>query len=93
MASRKDLKKDIDFFVFDLISDCYDCIDEHPDKDFSGFEQIINDIIDLQDDLLTRINQYDPKSEQNSKTYFNDIKKELAEGLKKGYQSLEELRK
>ncbi len=93
MASRKDLKKDIDFFVFELISDCYDCIDENPDKDFSGFEQIINEIVDLQDELLTQINQYDTKSESNSKEYFKIIKNELTEGLKEGYLALEALRK
>ena len=93
MASRKDLKKDIDFFVFELISDCYDCIDENPDKDFSGFEAIINDIVDLQDELLAQINQYDTKSESNSKEYFKVIKNELTEGLKEGYLALEELRK
>lgn len=93
MASRKDLKKDIDYIVFDLISDCYDCIDENLDQDLSGYEQIINDIIDLQDDLLTRINQYDPKDEKNLKGYFSDIKNDLEKGLKSGYKALEDLRK
>lgn len=93
MASRKDLKKDIDYFVFDLISDCYTCIDENPDKDLSGLEQIINDVIDLQDSLVSRINNFDSKGEENSKDYFNNIKADLAEGLKKGYEALNELKK
>ncbi len=93
MASRKDLKKDIDILVFDLISDCYDCIDENPDRDFSGYEQIINEIIDLEEELLSRINQYDSKDGTNSKAYFNNIKSELAEGLKKGYEDLKALSK
>jgi hypothetical protein len=93
MASRKDLKKDIDALVFDLISDCYDCIDEDPDRDFSGYEQIINEIIDLEEELLSRINQYDSKKGTNSNTYFNNIKAELAEGLKKGYEDLKALNK
>lgn len=93
MASRKDLKKDIEYFVFDIISDCYSCINNNPDKDFSGYEQIINDIIDLHDTLLTRINQYDPKGGESSRKYFHKIKIELAEGLKKGYESLEALGK
>ncbi len=93
MASRKDLKKDIDYFVFDLISECYACINENPDKDFSGYERIINDIIELQDILLIRINQFDPKSGTRSRRYFHTIKKDLAEGLKKGYQALDALGK
>jgi len=93
MASRKELKKDIEYLVFDLVADCYTCIDENPDKDFSGYEKIINDVIELQDSLLSRINQYDSKSEENSRLYFQNIKVDLAEGLKRGYQSLEKLGK
>lgn len=93
MASRKELKKDIDYFVFDLISECYECISENPEMDMSGYEKIINDVIELQDQLLIRINQFDAKSGENSKKYFQAIKKDLAEGLKKGYQDLEVLDK
>jgi len=91
MASRKDLKKDIEYLVFDLIADCYQFINDNPDKDFSGYEQIINDIIDIHDSLLTRINQFDPKGGESSRKYFHRVKIDLAEGLKKGYTSLEEL--
>ncbi len=93
MASRKNLKKDIDYFVFDLISECYACINENPDMDLSGYEQIINDIIELQDTLLTRINQFNPKEGENSNKYFHTIKEELADGLKSGYQALDALSK
>ena len=93
MASRKNLKKDIDYFVFDLISECYTCINDNPDMDFSGYEQIINDIIDLQDKLMTRINQFDPLGGESSNKYFHTIKEELADGLKSGYQALDALGK
>jgi len=93
MASRKDLKKDIEYFVFDLISDCYQCISDNPDKDMSGYEQIINDVIELHDSLLTRINQFDTKSGESSRKYFHQIKVDLASGLKAGYQALEALGK
>jgi len=93
MASRKDLKKDIEYFVFDLISDCYQCINDNPDKDMSGYEQIINDVIELHDSLLTRINQFDSKAGKSSRKYFQQIKADLATGLKDGYQALEALGK
>lgn len=93
MASRKDLKKDIDYLIFDLISDCYNRIDENPDQDLSGYEQIINDIIDLQENLLTRIHQFNRETGDNSRHYFKEIKADLAEGLKKGYQALNAMAK
>ena len=93
MASRKDLKKDIVYFVFDLIAECYACINENPDMDFSACEQIINEVIELQEDLITRINQFNPNPGENSRKYFQNIRKDLAEGLEKGYQALDALGK
>lgn len=92
MASRKDLKKDVDYLIFELISECYASINERPDQDLSGYEQIINDIIEMHEDLLSRINQFDTKSGEHSRKYFKNIKIDLADGLKKAYKSLDLLR-
>ena len=91
MASRKELKKDIDYLVFELIADCYGSIEENPEKDLSGFEQVINDAIELKDQLITRINQFDCKESPNSKAYFKAIKTDLTAGLQGGYEKLESI--
>jgi len=91
MASRKELKKDIDHDIFDLISDCYGLIHESPDKDLSGFEQIINDAMELKEGLVTRINKFDSSEAGVTKKYFNEIKADLAAGLKLGYEKLKVL--
>ncbi len=88
MASRKDLKKDIEYLVFELIADCYGCIYENPDTDLSVFEGVINDAIQLKDDLVVRINQFNPVESGNSRKYFKSIKHDLVNGLKGGYEKL-----
>ncbi|MBT3244580.1 MAG: hypothetical protein HN352_15640 [Bacteroidetes bacterium] len=88
MASRKDLKKDIDYLVFEIIADCYGCIYENPEMDLSGFEEIINDSIHLKESLIVRINQYDPEENGNSRKYFKSIRIDLVKGLKAGYEKL-----
>jgi len=88
MASRKDLKKDIDYLVFELIADCYSCIYENPDADLSGFEGVINDAIQLKEDLITKINQFNPKESGHSRKYFKLVRHELVNGLKGGYEKL-----
>lgn len=88
MASRKNLKKDIDYLIFELIADCYGCIYENPDVDLSGFEVVINDAIQLKEDLIVRINKYDPATSGNSRRYFKSIRHDLVGGLKGGYEKL-----
>jgi len=88
MASRKDLKKDIDYLITDLILDCYDCMQEHPEKDFSLYEQVINDAMMLKDDLINRINHFDPESSGNSKPYFLNLKKDLIVSITQAYEKL-----
>lgn len=90
MASRKNLKKDIDYLVFELLADCYGCIYENPDMDLSGYEGIINDAIDLKEDLLSRINQFD-NSEGNAKSFFKTIQMDLLKGLNAGYEKLQKV--
>lgn len=91
MASRKNLKKDIDYLIFELIADCYGFIYENPDMDLSGFEGVINDAIELKEDLITRINQYDPESQGRARTFFKTIRHDLIDGLKAGYEKLEKI--
>ena len=91
MASRKNLKKDIDYLITELVADCYACIYENPDMDFSGLEEIINNAVSLREDLTSRINQFDNKTMGKSRPYFNDIKKDLVDGLTDNYKKLEKL--
>lgn len=88
MASRKELKKDIDYLVFELVADCYGCIYENPDMDLSGFERVINEAVELKEELITRINQYDPSEKGNSRKHFKSIRHDLVKGLKGGYEKL-----
>lgn len=88
MASRKELKKDVDYLVFELVADCYGCIYENPDMDLSGFERVINEAVELKEVLITRINQYDPSEKGNSRKYFKSIRHDLVKGLKGGYEKL-----
>ncbi len=77
MASKKNLKKDIDYLITDVILDCYACMEERPEKDFSAYEEIINEIIVIKEDLLERINHFDATTHGNSRAYFLGIKRDL----------------
>jgi hypothetical protein len=91
MASKKNLKKDIDYLITDVILDCYACMEEHPEKDFSAYEEIINEIIVMKEELVERINHFDPATHGNSRYYFMGIKKDLITGATAAYDKLTNL--
>ncbi|MCD6332810.1 MAG: hypothetical protein J7L89_06015 [Bacteroidales bacterium] len=87
MASRKHLKKDIDYLVTGLIADCYLCIQERPDQDLSEIEDIINNAVDLKEQLLFRVNHVDEVQGSNRPLY-RTIKQDLLNGLHASYEKL-----
>jgi hypothetical protein len=91
MASKKNLKKDIEYLISDVVFDCYALMDEHPEKDFSAYEEIINDIIVVKEDLVERINHFDPGVHGNSRNYFMAIKRDLITSITEAYDNLTKL--
>lgn len=91
MASKKNLKKDIDYLITDVILDCYACMEDHTEKSFSAYEEIINEIIVVKEDLLERINHFDSSIHGKSRSYFVGIKKDLVLSITKAYDKLTEL--
>jgi hypothetical protein len=61
MASVRQLKKDIDNQVFEIISDCLLYLGLHPDKNTDDISGIIEDAVNLRNDLIARVNNPDGK--------------------------------
>tara|TARA_B100001167_G_C16751049_1_gene296177 strand:- start:872 stop:1141 length:270 start_codon:yes stop_codon:yes gene_type:complete len=78
MASIRNLKKDINFVIGEIIEAVYVWELTHPKKDTKESEKIIDDALSLYDRLIAKIHQ---KDIQDAKPHFNGIKDELeAEG-------------
>ncbi len=78
MASIKNLKKDVNFILADLIEDCLFWQLENPKKDPDESEKIISDAIKTFDQLIVRINQ---KGVENKKAHFKSIINDLQESV------------
>lgn len=74
MASIKNLKKDINFTLGDLIEECYVWELLNPKSDTTASEAIIEEAITVYDNLLDRVNE---KNIENKKTHFKAIQTEL----------------
>ena len=74
MASKRDLKKDINYVLGDIIEAVYIWELTNPGKDTKKSEAIIDEAIDTFDDLITKVNLRDIESQ---KKHFTSVKQEL----------------
>jgi len=87
MANVRDLKKDINYVLGDIIEAVYDWELSNTDKDTKKSEAIIDEAIDTFDELIVKVNAKDVK---NKKDHFKAINQELE---KKGRALIEKINK
>jgi len=74
MASIKNLKKDINYILGDVIEECYTWELLNPKADRKASEAIINESIDAFDTLIEMVNA---KDVENKKAHFKSIEASL----------------
>jgi hypothetical protein len=74
MANVRNLKKDINYVLGDIIEAVYVWEYTNTDKDTKKSEAIIDEAIDTFDELIAKVND---KSVENKKAHFKGINQEL----------------
>ena len=87
MANVRDLKKDINYVLADIIEAVYVWENTNKDKDTKKSEAIIDEAINTFDDLIVKVNA---KDVENKKAHFKAINKELED---KGRVLIEKINK
>jgi len=91
MASRRRLKKDIDYLCYEVISDCYNYNYLHPGKEEEVL-QIIKDAIVNRNQLIARVNHPDGKDNPKIvKQYYKAIFQDLLKNIDESFTRLSEL--
>ena len=94
MASVRELKKDIDYLVFEVISDCFVYSGVHPDNKSDELSAIISDAVNFRNDLIARVNNPDGKDNPKIvKGYYKTLEKDLITGVDKLFNRLSALSK
>ena len=73
MASIRNIKKDIDYLVSEVVSDCCTFMYLYPEKKQEEALVIINDVIDLRNNLIARVNHPEGKAKDHYKAIFKDL--------------------
>ena len=94
MASLRNLKKDIDYLVFEVLSDCFIFSSIHPDNKTDELSVIISDAVAFRNDLIARVNNPDGKDNPKIlKSYYKTVEKDLITGVDKLFDRLSSLSK
>jgi hypothetical protein len=89
MASIRELKKDIDYLVFEVISDCFVYSNVHPDNKTDELTALISDAVEFRNDLIARVNNPDGKDNPKIvKAYYKAVQKDLLSGVDKLFEKL-----
>lgn len=91
MASRRKLKKDIDFLTFEVISDCYNYIYLHPGNEEKVME-VIKETVANRNNLVARVNHPDGKDNAKMvKAHYKAIFSDLISNTDVSFTKLSEL--
>ena len=80
MANRRELKRNINGLLGDVIEECYDSLLNNEGKNEEQVEAIVDEAVDLADDLITRTNAAKKlKTGAEVKKHFSAIREELGD--------------
>jgi len=89
MASVRELKKDINFLIFEVISDCFVFSNLHPENKTDELTGLISDAVEFRNDLIARVNNPDGKDNPKIvKAYYKSVEKDLLQGVDKLFERL-----
>lgn len=94
MASIRNAKKDIDYLVSEVISDCYTYLYLHGDTNREKVNSIIEGVVNKRNEFIQRVNS--PAKEWDRKqvrTHFNGVYSDLITVVDDSFTKLSELTK
>ncbi len=90
MASRRRLKKDIDYLVGEVISDCHLCLYFHPEKDPEEIIGIMGSAVELRNDLFAKMRPKEKKNAGLVRKHFGAIRNDLMVRIDELFKQLSE---
>jgi len=76
MASKRLLKKNVNYLFGDLIDECYLWIIVNPEKEVAKANEIVDEAVEYYDEVMTRISKRDV---EDSSKYFALLTSEVEE--------------
>ncbi len=76
MASKRNVKKDIEYITYEVLNDCFLSIETHPDRKTEEISEIIANAVQTRNKLIKKVNEK-VKGKKEVKAHFKAIYDEL----------------
>jgi hypothetical protein len=84
MASRRNLKKDINYVIGDIFTECLIYKELVPGTDAQAADELIVDLLRIDNDFTARISHTEPgKAKEYYRTLVKDFQKQISEVIDK----------
>lgn len=94
MASIRNVKKDIDYLVSEVVSDCYTFLYLHGDKNKEKVIGIIEDVVNKRNEFIQRVNNPDKGMDKKQvRKHYKEIYSDLLKNVDESFTKLSELTK
>lgn len=94
MASKRNLKKDFDYLVSEVISDCYTYMLINGDRKRDEAIAIIESILDKRNELIHRIKHPAKKDDRKAvKNHYREVQNDMLKAIDESFTKLSELTK
>ncbi len=92
MASKKNLKKDINFLTDDIIGTCMMHQNIGSNKNEKELNQIIEDILVFRDEVVSQVNEPElPESTKNMRSYYRELYQKFLKKVDETYEKINSL--
>lgn len=92
MASKRDIKKDINYLTGEVIADCFLFMHLHDGKHETKAVEIVENTVELRNNLMAKVNHLpEGVSGKQVKVHYRSIYNELLAGMDEQLQKLSKL--
>lgn len=78
MASLRIIKKDVDFLISEVVSDCWMFVYLNPGKKYDEAIEVISEAVEMRNGLYEKINHPD---KENLKKFYKSVNEDLLKGV------------
>ena len=91
MANKREIKKDVDYLVGEVISDCYTYLMINGEKNRDNVIEIIGGIVEKRNDLIGRVNHDRNMDSKQIKSHYKAINVDLLAAVDNSFSKLSQL--
>ncbi len=92
MASKRDLKKDFDYLISEVIGDCYTFMLMNGDKKHDEAIAIIESVLEKRNDLIHQLKHPQNKGDRKAvKQYYRAVQEDMLKTIDESFTKLSKL--